>query len=169
MHTLSRVNIGISRQLPVLGGPAALLILWVRKSNLSEVYSHGRFQSCGMEDVGPSWGLHMELRGLAVRSVWSPSSHYLFSECGSPSSHYLFIFWVCAVYVHCMCSDFYVGSCNLKFKFLTWWDCVGTKYLKLVLQVFVNSKHFVKGRKYAFVLFPSINYLLCQYDNCCCC
>ena len=90
MHTLSRVNVGISRQLPVLGGPAALLILWVRKSNLSEVYSHGRFQSCGMEDVGLSWGLHVELRGLAVRSVWSPSSHYLFSECGSPSSHYLF-------------------------------------------------------------------------------
>ena len=82
MHTLSRVNVGISRQLPVLGGPAALLILWVRKSNLSEVYSHGRFQSCGMEDVGLSWGLHVELRGLAVRSVWSPSSHYLFSECG---------------------------------------------------------------------------------------
>ena len=43
-----------------------------------------------MEDVGLSWGLHVELRGLAVRSVWSPSSHYLFSECGSPSSHYLF-------------------------------------------------------------------------------
>ena len=38
---------------------------------------------------------------------------------------------------------------------------MGTKYLKLLLQVFVHSKHFIKGKKYAFVLFPSINYLLC--------
>ena len=59
-------------------------------------------QSCGMEDVGLSWGLHVELRGLAARSVWSPSSHYLFSECGSPSSHNVFIFCV-AHQVHTIC------------------------------------------------------------------
>lgn len=71
---LSRFNIGISQQLPVLGGPAALLILWVRKLKLSEVCSHGRFQSYRMADVGLSWGLHVELRGLAARCVWgSPS------------------------------------------------------------------------------------------------
>ena len=60
--------------LPVLGGPAAVLILQVRKLKLSEVYSHGRFQSSGVEDEGLSWGLHVELRGLAARRV-----------CGSPS------------------------------------------------------------------------------------
>ena len=37
---------------------------------------------------------------------------------------------------------------------------MGPKYLKLLLKVFVHSKHFIKGKKYAFVLFPSIYYLL---------
>ena len=142
-------------------------LCWVAQQ-LSSFYGWGSWSSVKCAHTEGSRATAWRMWGCHGVSMWS-SEVLLHAVCGG--HRVSSIFWVCAVYVHCMCSDFYVGSCNLKFKFSTWWDCVGPKCLKLLLQVFVNSKHFIKGKKYAFGFFLSINYLLCfaNNDNCYCC